>query len=173
MKIDVIKKMFVQIVQTRSLNISPEPDRQIDREKTTIVVYELNNENHQGNSFSLSCSSKQLDEPKKEISPPIVVHRFPTGYGMKQGGVKTVIKLLDQTDEITLIYMEQIPWYFRLFLHTLKITNLDDPRIEIEPSKIKKKFDRFWRENFLFVFSSNFLSTGKRSRTALSIRIDH
>lgn len=58
---------------------------------------------------------------------------------MKEGGVKTVIKLLDQADEMTLVYMEQIPWYFRLFLHTLKITNLDDPRIEIQPSKIEKQ----------------------------------
>jgi hypothetical protein len=48
-----------------------------------------------------------------------------------------VIKLNEeQKDEkITLLYFEQIPWYFRVFLHTLKITTLDDNRTEIKPGK--------------------------------------
>ncbi len=36
---------------------------------------------------------------------------------------------------ITLLYFEQVPWYFRIFLHTLKITTLDDYRTEIKPGK--------------------------------------
>ncbi len=38
-------------------------------------------------------------------------------------------------DQITLLYFEQIPWYFRIFLHTLKITTLDDLKTEIKPGK--------------------------------------
>ncbi len=38
-------------------------------------------------------------------------------------------------DQITLVYFEQIPWYFRIFLHTLKITTLDEDRTEIKPGK--------------------------------------
>lgn len=78
------------------------------------------------------------------------------GSGGRTGGIKTVIHVNDQADEITLLYMEQIPWYFRLFLHTLKITNLDDPRIEIQPGNI-------FRISFVpstLDFSSNLLSTG-------------
>lgn len=42
----------------------------------------------------------------------------------------------EQIDQpITLLYFEQIPWYFRLFLHTLKITTLDDLRTEIKAGK--------------------------------------
>jgi hypothetical protein len=49
-----------------------------------------------------------------------------------------VIKLNEEQkdDQITLLYFEQIPWYFRVFLHTLKITTLDDNRTEIKPGKI-------------------------------------
>jgi hypothetical protein len=48
-----------------------------------------------------------------------------------------VIKLNEEQtdDQITLLYFEQIPWYFRIFLHTLKITTLDDLKTEIKPGK--------------------------------------
>jgi hypothetical protein len=48
-----------------------------------------------------------------------------------------VIKLNDEQkdNQITLLYFEQIPWYFRIFLHSLKITTLDDDRNEIKPGK--------------------------------------
>ena len=59
------------------------------------------------------------------------------GYGVRDGGIKTVIKLNhEQKDnQITLLYFEQIPWYFRIFLHSLKITTLDHDRHEIKPGK--------------------------------------
>jgi hypothetical protein len=48
-----------------------------------------------------------------------------------------VIKLNEEQkdEQITLLYFEQIPWYFRVFLHTLKITTLVDNRTEIKPGK--------------------------------------
>ncbi len=48
-----------------------------------------------------------------------------------------MIKLNEEQndDPITLLYFEQIPWYFRVFLHTLKITTLDDLQTEIKPGK--------------------------------------
>lgn len=52
-----------------------------------------------------------------------------------------MIKLNEEQieDQITLLYFEQIPWYFRVFLHTLKVTTLDDSSTEIKPGK-KKSF---------------------------------
>jgi len=53
-----------------------------------------------------------------------------------------VIKLNNEqiNDQITLLYFEQIPWYFRVFLHTLKITTLDDLQTEIKPGKNRNHF---------------------------------
>lgn len=50
-----------------------------------------------------------------------------------------MIKLNEEQieDQITLLYFEQIPWYFRVFLHTLKVTTLDDSSTEIKPGKKK------------------------------------
>ena len=42
---------------------------------------------------------------------------------------------LQGDEEITLLYFEQIPWYFRVFLHTLKISPLDEPTKQIKPGK--------------------------------------
>jgi len=69
-----------------------------------------------------------------------------------------VIKLnKEQTDDqITLLYFEQIPWYFRIFLHTLKITTLDDNRIEIQPGK-EFLFEFFLLFNFFFFFEDYIL----------------
>ena len=61
-------------------------------------------------------------------------HSSPSGYGVRDGGIKSVIKL-DGDEEITLLYFEQIPWYFRVFLHTLKISPLNDPRTAIKPGE--------------------------------------
>jgi hypothetical protein len=48
-----------------------------------------------------------------------------------------VIKINEEQsgDEITFLYFEQVPWYIRVFLHTLKITTLNDNRTEIKPGK--------------------------------------
>ena len=140
------------------MNFNPEPDYSIDQGTTPILVYDLHHEKRKTSAFSLTCNfDKQqrttIDIENEKSSPPLVVHRYSTGkiqrtsifemknldlgYGVRDGGVKTVIKLNEeQTDQpITLLYFEQIPWYFRVFLHTLKITTIDDLRTEIKPGK--------------------------------------
>jgi hypothetical protein len=105
-----------------------------------LIVYELNNAKRQGSPFALTCSSKKLSS--NGTDEPIVVHRYATGYGVREGGINTVIKLA-QSDEVTLVYFEEIPWYFRVFLHTLKITTLDEQQTEIQPgnAEIEKRHD--------------------------------
>ncbi|CAF3854820.1 unnamed protein product [Rotaria sordida] len=134
----------LQLSQTNSFNLSPEPDYSIEQGTTPIIIYDLHNEKRKNTTFSLSCNynkqkSVTIDNQNNKFSPPIVVHRYATGYGVRDGGIKTIIKLNEeqkQEDEITLLYFEQIPWYFRVFLHTLKITTLDNNRTEIKPDHI-------------------------------------
>ena len=42
------------------------------------------------------------------------------GVGDENGGIRTRIYNHDNKD-ITILYMEVVPWYFRLYLHTFKI----------------------------------------------------
>ena len=126
--------LFV-LLQSHSFNLSPEPDFSLKQGSTPLIVYELNNPKRQGTPFLFTCSSKRLSS--NVTGEPIVVHRYATGSGVREGGINTVIKLLD-TDEMTLVYFEEIPWYFRVFLHTLKITTLDEHRTEIQPSEFER-----------------------------------
>ena len=86
-------------------------------------------------------SVRQRDSDREIMSDTIVISSIQIlifviiqGYGVRDGSIKTVIKLTEGIP-ITVIYFEQIPWYFRLFLHTLKITTLDDPQREIKHGK--------------------------------------
>ena len=83
-----------------------------------------------------------------------------SGYGVRDGGIKSVIKL-DGDEEITLLYFEQIPWYFRVFLHTLKISPLDDPRTAIKPGE--RCDEREMNVTVVCVFSPSILCAGQRS----------
>lgn len=52
------------------------------------------------------------------VSPPILhVSRFITGYG-QEGGSITVKFTNTGTEPLTVVYLEVVPWYLRLFLHT-------------------------------------------------------
>lgn len=52
------------------------------------------------------------------VSPPILhVSRFITGYG-QEGGSITVKFTNTGPEPLTLVYLEVVPWYLRLFLHT-------------------------------------------------------
>ncbi|CAF0980488.1 unnamed protein product [Adineta ricciae] len=129
----------LQLSSTHSLNITPEPDYAIKQGTTPIVIYDLGSVQRKSTTFAMSCThSKQPTSNTDSSSPPIVVHRYATGYGVRDGGIKTVIKINEEQNknQITLLYFEQIPWYFRVFLHTLKITTLDDDTIEIKPDYI-------------------------------------
>lgn len=141
--------------QSTSFNISPEPDFSIKHGSTPLIVYELTDPKRRGSPFLLTCSSKKLSS--NSTDEPIVVHRYATGYGVREGGINTVIKLAE-TDQLTLVYFEEIPWHFRVFLHTLKITTLDEHHTEIQPGKNKR--ERKKNENVFCFFSSCFVSTG-------------
>ena len=44
-----------------------------------------------------------------------------SGYGQVTGGIMCLIYNNHPTQEITVTYMELIPWFIRMYLHTLKI----------------------------------------------------
>lgn len=55
-----------------------------------------------------------------EPEPPMLVaERSLTGYGQQHGGIQAI--LTNPTDEeVEFVYMESLPWFMRIYLHTLK-----------------------------------------------------
>ncbi|XP_014667346.1 PREDICTED: GPI transamidase component PIG-T-like [Priapulus caudatus] len=74
--------------------------------------------------------------PYTSVQPPILhAQRFASGYGQERGGIVCLLHNEDPHANITVIYMESIPWYIRVYFHTLTI--------ESEGVKIKPEYQHF------------------------------
>ena len=71
---------------------------------------------------------------QKNIST-IRVHRFVTGTNQFNLGLKTIFENTYASNSIEITYLENIPWYFRVYLHTLKIKYENSNEL-IKPSKL-------------------------------------
>lgn len=52
---------------------------------------------------------------------PISAERSFTGYGQERGGLRTEFSNPSQTESVSFVYFETLPWYMRLYLHTLEV----------------------------------------------------
>lgn len=54
--------------------------------------------------------------------PPMYAHRYLSGYGQEEGSI--VCEITNHHDEpVQIVYMEYLPWFTRVYLHTLKAEN--------------------------------------------------
>lgn len=81
------------------------------------------------NIFSVYQNSK-IDS--KIIPPSITASRYITGYGVYQGGIACRIKNSSKKPK-KVIYFDVIPWYLRIYIHTLKVTSNEQT---ISPTKV-------------------------------------
>ena len=137
-------KIFIETTVNDTSNpnvLSPTPETNIDAhygdEKRRFAVYDVkklldHNRNHNISKFNI-YSMHQKEHIYKSIVPPyITAHRYITGYGFYQGGITCRISnTLAQAQNVT--YLDVIPWYLRIYLHTLTITSNDE---SIEPIKL-------------------------------------
>lgn len=125
--------------------LSPIPTRTVepsDGPSRSFAVYDLIEI-----SDSNSNSTQQLNvagQYKKDHShasvhpPPVTVTRSVTGYGVSRGGIRCLIGN-KQNEPVEITIMEVIPWYFRMYLHTLLITSgskvLKPSRLHYRPAR--------------------------------------
>lgn len=73
-------------------------------------------------TFSLSLTSLlsvlALDTKSK---PLVTAHRYFTGYGQEHGGLRITLHNDHPTDPQPVTYYDSIPWFLKLYLHTLKV----------------------------------------------------
>ncbi|KAM3578826.1 Subunit of the glycosylphosphatidylinositol transamidase complex-like protein [Umbelopsis sp. WA50703] len=66
--------------------------------------------------------------PAESLKPGIVAHKYLTGYGHERGGVTVnIFNQLNGSQEVD--YFDSVPWYLKLYLHTLKVTVLGNDNI--------------------------------------------
>ena len=66
--------------------------------------------------------------PKQDIKvlaplpqPPLYAERSFTGHGQERGGVQALLTNPSPDSAVEFIYLESLPWFMRLYLHTLKV----------------------------------------------------
>ena len=60
------------------------------------------------------------DELAKPHTPPLYAERSLTGHGQERGGVQAILTNPSPDTEVEFVYMESLPWFMRIYLHTLK-----------------------------------------------------
>lgn len=56
----------------------------------------------------------------KPETPSLYAERSFTGYGQERGGVQTILRNPSPDKEVEFVYMESLPWFMRIYLHTLQ-----------------------------------------------------
>lgn len=59
--------------------------------------------------------------------PPLYAERSLTGHGQERGGVQTILTNPSDAESVEFVYMESLPWFMRIYLHTLEARVIDAP----------------------------------------------
>ncbi|ROT43802.1 GPI transamidase component GPI16 [Sodiomyces alkalinus F11] len=81
------------------------------------------------------------DELIKSPTPLIYAERSLMGHGQERGGVQTILTNPSQDTEVEFIYMESLPWFMRVYLHTLN-ARLEGSRGKAQPAMIEDIYYR-------------------------------
>lgn len=60
------------------------------------------------------------DEFARPETPLLYAERSFTGHGQQRGGVQTIFTNPSPDAEVEFVYMESLPWFMRIYLHTLQ-----------------------------------------------------
>ena len=67
---------------------------------------------------NLEGNDKDTKEIVKPETPLLYAERSFTGYGQEHGGVQAILTN-PSDEEVEFVYMESLPWFMRIYLHTL------------------------------------------------------
>ncbi|KAK7943617.1 GPI transamidase component GPI16 [Apiospora aurea] len=77
--------------------------------------------------LSLPFMPRDGDRPKTDAdefvqpaTPLLYAERSLTGHGQEHGGVQAILTNPSPDAEVEFVYMESLPWFMRIYLHTLK-----------------------------------------------------
>ncbi|KAL4234028.1 hypothetical protein ACF0H5_005682 [Mactra antiquata] len=106
------------------MELSPQPDEIIvinrGGSKHTYGVYDLKQHTNEKEGFNLYGTYATTVQYGDVKPPPLYAHRYVTGYGLERGGIScTIYNNLDTN--LTVIYMETIPWYLRVYFSSIRI----------------------------------------------------
>jgi len=70
--------------------------------------------------FELLLPQQEISEKAPLEQPLLYAERSFIGYGQERGGVQAILTNPSLTEAVEFVYMESLPWFMKLYLHTLK-----------------------------------------------------
>ncbi|KAI1004224.1 hypothetical protein K3495_g3986 [Podosphaera aphanis] len=70
--------------------------------------------------FEMILPQQKIMEDTPIKQPLLYAERSFTGYGQECGGVQAILKNPSPSEPVEIVYFETLPWFMKLFLHTLK-----------------------------------------------------
>lgn len=117
-------QMFVDL-SSHSLELTPAPHRKIQtgsgNNVRTFGVYDMKVWGEEARVKNLACRHTARHVYGMSRSPVLTAARFQSGTGQERGGIVAELRNTG-TQAITVVYLEVVPWYLRLYLHTLTVT---------------------------------------------------
>jgi len=122
-------QIFVD-VSGGNFQLNPAPDREVLTGSGMNVrnygVYDVKSFSPDGRIKNLSARHSKPHIYGIVHSPVLTASRHLTGAGQERGGIRASIKNMGK-EPITVVYLDVVPWFLRLYLHTLKITVDNEP----------------------------------------------
>lgn len=72
--------------------------------------------------YNFNFKTKDSRQVLPVSRPPVLVSRSLTGYSQDRGGVRAKFENPSETEWVTLAYSETLPWFMRVYLHTLDVS---------------------------------------------------
>jgi len=162
-------QIFVD-VSGGNFQLNPAPDREVLTGSGMNVrnygVYDVKSFSPDGRIKNLSARHSKPHIYGIVHSPVLTASRHLTGAGQERGGIRASIKNMGK-EPITVVYLDVVPWFLRLYLHTLKITVDNEPLKPIHTHYIPG-VDRARPYHLELV-----LKLPARSTTTISIQFEH
>ncbi|OBT74721.1 hypothetical protein VF21_06658 [Pseudogymnoascus sp. 05NY08] len=98
--------------------------------------------------YKLSDEIFELNLPAQHAKPTpfeqplLYADRSFNGYGQERGGVQAILKNPSPTETVEIIYMESLPWFMKVYLHTLRVKVNGEPSDLIKEMYYRPALDR-------------------------------
>ena len=119
----------------KKFKMSSPADQQIDvgSSQQKLQVYDMKAQNFTDDfDLKVSIDFHKLSHTD-QINPYILVQKFTTGYGVEMGGIVCLVTNTHPQQDITVVYLDVIPYYVNVYFHTLSITI---NAIPVKPDKL-------------------------------------
>ncbi|TNM87240.1 hypothetical protein fugu_007470 [Takifugu bimaculatus] len=139
-------KIYVDITdspQGEQLELSP-PTSLLSQavalgDRRTFSVYDLTQQSTFGMTHSLNLLIRWKSNEGDMLRPLLHAERYVAGYGLHMGEIHTLMYNNHPYRSFPVLLLESVPWYLRLYIHTLTVTSKGKDNkpsyIHYQPSK--------------------------------------